>query len=103
MFNLASGNHFKDTTDLKTRLLSLDERVLRSFEYISANLKNAIPAASEVKAASWIGKSRQRKKNRRKVDQNDASVDDDASDATPEQHDDAFVDVNNRFAALTTV
>ena len=102
MFNLASGNQYKDTAELTTKLLSLDENVLKAFEDLTAIVKTAIPAASQVRRTNWMGKTRSRRKNRQKVDKNDTNVVADANDVTSsDQFDDEFVDVNNRFAILT--
>ena len=100
IFNLSSGNNYKNTTELKTKLLSLDENVLNAFEHISEIVNSGCPTAG-LRQSGSAGRSKNRRRNRLKVDRNDVIADNGISAESSDRVDEDFVDVNNRFAALS--
>ena len=103
MFNLASGNHFKDEKELRSKLLTLDDKCSTTFNLFSGKILGAVAASSKLRTASNI-KSRNRRRNREKMERKEESEDEIESSGEREREkndkSEKFCDINNRFAML---
>ena len=102
MYNLASGNLLRDESDFKSKLLSLDENVSKTFEELDGQLRAGIPASNGLRIGSNI-KSKSRRRNRQKVGKKEEEEEEETvgnEDTETERTEEEFVDLNNRFAML---
>jgi hypothetical protein len=103
MYNLASGNLLRDESDFKSKLLSLDEHVSKTFEELDGQLRAGIPASNGLRIGSNI-KSKNRRRNRQKVGKKEEEEEEEETvgneDTETERTEEEFVDLNNRFAML---
>jgi hypothetical protein len=100
MYNLASGNLLRDESDFKSKLLSLDENVSKTFEELDGQLRAGIPASNGLRIGSNI-KSKSRRRNRQKVEKKEEEEETVGNEDTEtERTEEEVVDLNNRFAML---
>ena len=100
MYNLACGNLLRDESDFKSKLLSLDENVSKTFEELDGQLRAGIPASNGLRIGSNI-KSKSRRRNRQKVGKKEEEEEETVgNEDTETERTEEFVDLNNRFAML---
>ena len=104
MFNLASGIHFKDEKELRSKLLSLEEKCSATFDLFSDKIRRAVAASAKLRTTSHV-KSRNRRRNRQKLERQEESDDEEnesSGERETEKNDkiEKFCDINNRFAML---
>ena len=99
MFNLGSGNHFKDEKELRSKLLTLDDKCSQNFDLFSDKILRAVAASTKLRTTSNL-KSRNRRRNRQKFERKEESEDEIESSGEKEKKSEKFCDINNRFAML---
>ena len=97
---------FKDETEFRSKLLSLDENLSKKFDEIFRLLRSGIPATNRLRLSSNIKSGRNRRRNRERVERKEesdcaeSSSEDCEEDGEENEKSEMFCDLNNRFALL---
>lgn len=103
MYNLAAGYVFASEADVRKKLLSLDENLLRCYEENYSILESAISAMNRLRLGSNIG-SRSKRRNKKKESQSDdRSSDFEFKNEIKIDSSSYYSDLSNRFSLLPSV
>jgi hypothetical protein len=99
---------FKDESEFRSKLLTLDETLSKKFDEIQRIIRSGIPAANRLRLSLNIKSGRNRKRNRERVERKEesdcaeSSSEDSEEEGEGNEKSEMFCDLNNRFALLLT-